>query len=67
MSKKERIRRQRDTIYSFSLTAGKDKWLKRDGNCLPINCVPAGLSLNAVDYVEWSNQEEEWEATITLR
>jgi len=33
--------------------------------CFSINCVPAGLSLNAVGYVEWNNQEEEREAKIT--
>jgi hypothetical protein len=64
--KKKRIRRQRDTIYSFSLTAREDKCLKRDGNCLPINWVPEGLSLSSVDHVPWSNQEEEREATITV-
>lgn len=33
--------------------------------CFSINCVPAGLSLNAVGYVEWNNLEEEREAKIT--
>lgn len=58
---------QRDSIYSFSLTAGKDKWLKRDRNCLPINRVPVGLSPDAADHAEGRRQEEAGEATITPR
>lgn len=40
---------------------------KRVKCCFSINCVPAGLSLNAVGYVEWNNLEEEGEAKITER
>lgn len=65
--KKKRIGCQRDSIYSFSLTAGKDKWLKRDRNCLPINRVPVGLSPDAADHAEGRRQEEAGEATITPR
>lgn len=61
------VRRQGDTKYSFPLTAGEDKCLKKGQGLFAYKLSAAGLSPTAIDYVERCNQEEEREATITAR